>query len=258
MSESPQVTVCVPHWQALTLIRPCLRALRKRTRPGLAHVIVVDNGSRDESLDYLRALDWIELVERPEEGPEGWPENAFSAWDAGLARAQTPYVLTLHSDVFVLDEGWLDPLLVALEDPTVAGAGPWKQEQGGALYRLQRRLVAGALDRLRGRQLADGERYPRDYCALYRTQVLRERGLTFRPIHGKGGGYAIARQLWDEGHATRVVDLQGLVQHVGHGVAFTDPERFPPRERERARRRWGKVARARWFQDLLAADELDR
>ena len=175
MSEGPLVTVCVPHWQALTLIRPCLRAIRKHTLPGLAHVVVVDNGSRDASLDYLRGLSWIELVERPEEGPQGWPENAFSAWDVGLERAQTPFFLSLHSDVFVLDPGWLDPLLAALEEPTVAGAGPWKQERGG-LYGLQKRLVAGVLDRLRGRQRHTTRRHPRDYCALYRSAVVRGLG----------------------------------------------------------------------------------
>ena len=256
MSEGPLVTVCVPHWQALTLIRPCLRAIRKHTLPGLAHVVVVDNGSRDASLDYLRGLSWIELVERPEEGPQGWPENAFSAWDVGLERAQSPFFLSLHSDVFVLDPGWLDPLLAALEEPTVAGAGPWKQERGG-LYGLQKRLVAGVLDRLRGRQRHTTRRHPRDYCALYRSAVVRERGLTFRPIHGKGGGYSIARQLWDEGLATRQVDLDGLVVHVGHGVALTDPERFPPRERERARTRWARVDEDPWMRELRENAELD-
>ena len=47
-------------------------------------VIVVDNGSRDESLAYLRRLPWIRLIERPEERPTNWPLNVFTAWDRGL------------------------------------------------------------------------------------------------------------------------------------------------------------------------------
>ncbi|MEZ6188536.1 MAG: glycosyltransferase [Planctomycetota bacterium] len=255
-SSPPQVSVCVPHWQAQVLIQPCLRALRKHTEPGRLEVIVVDNGSQDASLDYLRGLEWIVLVERPEEGPQGWPENAFSAWDVVLARARAPLFLTLHSDVFVRRAGWLDPLVRALEDPAVAGAGPGKQERGG-LYRLQKRLVAGAVDRLRGRRRVEAPAHPRDYCALFRTAALRERGLSFRPVHG-GGGISIARGLWDAGLETRQVDLGDAVLHVGHGVALTDPERFDARTQAKARERWGRVADAPWLRELLEDDALDR
>ena len=68
MRDAPLVTVCLPHWQALSLIRPCLRSIRKHTRPGQVHVVVVDNGSRDESLDYLRGPNVSSFRYRVEKG----------------------------------------------------------------------------------------------------------------------------------------------------------------------------------------------
>ena len=54
-----------------------------------------------------------------------------------------------------------------------------------------------------------------------------------------------------------MVDLDGLVVHVGHGVALTDPERFPPREQERAKTRWARVDQQPWMRALRSDDALD-
>lgn len=50
-------------------------------------VIVVGNGSTDESLDWLRSMDWITLVDRGESTPENWIRAVTSAFDIGLDRA---------------------------------------------------------------------------------------------------------------------------------------------------------------------------
>jgi len=52
----PLVSICIPHWQVKELATLCLRAIRKFTKNIPIEVIVVDNGSQDESLDYLRGL----------------------------------------------------------------------------------------------------------------------------------------------------------------------------------------------------------
>ncbi|MBL8704260.1 MAG: glycosyltransferase, partial [Rhodospirillales bacterium] len=65
MTDAPLVTVLVPNYRTPELTRLCLRLLRKHTPPGRIRVIAIDNDSRDESLDYLRSLAWISLIERP-------------------------------------------------------------------------------------------------------------------------------------------------------------------------------------------------
>ena len=57
-------TICVVNYKTETLTKLCLRSIRKFTEYPY-RVVVVDNDSGDASLDYLRSLDWIELIERP-------------------------------------------------------------------------------------------------------------------------------------------------------------------------------------------------
>jgi glycosyltransferase involved in cell wall biosynthesis len=214
----------------------CLRSIRKHTRNDEVEVIVVDNGSKDDSLDYLRALKWIRLIERPEETHTNWPLNVFTAWDRGLEIARGKYYLTMHSDVFIREDGWLELLLrEMLKGPSIAASGAWKLEVGHPLYLWQKRVFGFITNRIKaafGRKqpIAWQEaHYPRDYCALYRAEVLRRHNLTFCPKDGcRGGGSSIAKQLWDQGYEMGmipVLELAEKVFHVAHGTAALVPEK---------------------------------
>jgi len=96
-----RISICIPHWQVKALISICLRSIRKHSKNYDIEIIVVDNGSKDASLDYLRSLKWIRLIERPEETHTNWPLNVFTAWDRGIQEAAGDYFVTMHSDVFV-------------------------------------------------------------------------------------------------------------------------------------------------------------
>ncbi len=232
----PRVSICIPHWQVQKYMRLCLRSLRKHTRPENIEVLVVDNGSKDESLDYLRSLDWIRLIERPEEVHTNWPLNVFTAWDRGLQEARGQYYLTMHSDVFIREAGWLDLFLREIEkSESIAAAGAWKLELEHPLYLWQKRVVGFLVNRLKtlaGRKKAIAWKqahYPRDYCALYRADVIRKHNLTFCPVGGcGGGGLSIAKQLWDAGYEMGMIPVRELAQkvfHVAHGTAALVPEK---------------------------------
>ncbi|MFN8644897.1 MAG: glycosyltransferase, partial [Candidatus Binatia bacterium] len=62
MPSNPSVTLLIPHFQTLDAIRLCLRAIRRYTEPP-PRVLVLDNGSADGSIDYLRRLAWIECID---------------------------------------------------------------------------------------------------------------------------------------------------------------------------------------------------
>ena len=190
----------------------CLRSIRKHSGKYNLEVIVVDNGSGDGSLDYLRSIPWIRLLERPEERPQNWPLNVFTAWDRGLDVATGEYYLTMHSDVFVKSDNWLDPFLREISaGPNVAATGSWKLELENRLYALQKRAIGYAVGKAKsllglGKKIKwQQQNYPRDYCALYRRQAILDHRLTFCPVKDyTGGGYSIARQLWDAGFSTPV------------------------------------------------------
>ena len=145
MNSRPKITVCIPHWQVGRYMTVCLRSIRKHSAKYQLDVLVVDNGSKDGSLDYLRSLPWIRLIERPDEVHTNWPANVFTAWDLGVRRSDAPYFVTMHSDVFIKSDGWLDPLIREMERrPSIGAAGAWKLDLENPLYRWQKRVVGYA------------------------------------------------------------------------------------------------------------------
>ena len=179
VENRPAITICIPHWQVRPLATICLRSIRKHSRKYDVEVIVVDNGSRDDSLGYLRKLKWIRLIERPDEVHTNWPLNVFTAWDLALREARGEFFVSMHSDVFVKHDDWLDPFLKEITSgANVAGVGGWKLVLESPFYVLQKQLfgyVWASLKQITGlKKKAHWKRghYPRDYCAMYLRDIL--------------------------------------------------------------------------------------
>lgn len=271
MAANPLVSICIPHWQVRDMMAVCLRAIRRHSREYNYEVLVVDNGSKDESLDWLRSLGWIRLIERPEESQSNWPANVFTAWDLGLKRANGRYFLTMHSDVFVRSDRWLDPMLALMEQSAhIAATGAWKQCVENPLYAWQKRLLGGTLaacKRLLGRHARGSFRqghYPRDYCALYRREVLLRHQLTFCPADELiTGGYSIALQLWKLGYQTPTIPLWLISRnmvHLAHGTAALSATGKPLRHtagQRKAQKRAAAICNEPWVRALRDAAELD-
>ncbi len=269
-ASKPRVSVCIPHWQAQLYMTLCLRSIRKHSAKYDLEVIVVDNGSRDGSLAYLRSVPWIRLIELPEETPANWPLNVFTAWDRGLRIATGEFYLTMHSDVFVKSDNWLDPFLRAFSaGPEVAATGSWKLELENPLYAWQKRTVGYAVAKaksilgLRKRVQWQQQNYPRDYCALYRPQAILNHELTFCPVYGcTGGGYSIARQLWDAGFSTPlfpVREMAGSLYHIAHGTAAIAPEKRlnHARKQKQTELKLARLLKADWIRALQIDWTLD-
>ena len=64
---------------------------------------------------------------------------------------------------------------------------------------------------------------------LYRRQAILDHQLTFCPVKDyTGGGYSIARQLWDAGISTPVFPVREMadhIYHIAHGTAAIAPEK---------------------------------
>lgn len=75
MKECPKFSIALVNYQTFDLTKICLNLLKKHIDAGLlvpnkVDIGVVDNDSKDESTDYLRTLDWINLIERKPVGQE--------------------------------------------------------------------------------------------------------------------------------------------------------------------------------------------
>jgi len=232
------VTIVIPHYQTHDLIRICLRSIRKYT-PQPYNVIVIDNGSRDESLEYLRSLKWITLIERNSGSIQMGSWAHGSALDVGLKHTHTEFFLALHSDVIVKDANWLKTLTAPFRNrPRLACVGSGKLEEISTGYRLFKKVgdVKGFLRFLRRRfyrENAMDKRYQqppyiRTICALYRSEILNNEHLSFLPIEEEGltSGQALYYELIQRGYLTRYlssVELRKVIDHLNHGTMILNP-----------------------------------
>ncbi|PWI57890.1 hypothetical protein BM613_06650 [Sulfoacidibacillus thermotolerans] len=115
------------HWE---YTKQCLESIRKFTNTPY-EIIVVDNGSNDETVASLRAMNDVLLVEN--EGNRGFP----AACNQGMAVAHGDQLLILNNDVIV-SYRWLDNLLHCLYADCRHGAvGPVSNAVSGIQFRPQ-------------------------------------------------------------------------------------------------------------------------
>ncbi|HUY10631.1 MAG TPA: glycosyltransferase family 2 protein, partial [Candidatus Dormibacteraeota bacterium] len=99
------VSIVTLSWNAPEYTKLALESIRLRTREPY-EVIVVDNGSKDETLRYLQSIDdpHVRIIYND-------TNRGFSAGNnIGIAAASGEFVVILNNDVIV-SEDWLDALL---------------------------------------------------------------------------------------------------------------------------------------------------
>ncbi len=232
---APEVTILIPNYKTLELTKLCLRLIRQNTDPALAKVIVIDNDSQDESLEYLRTLKWIELIERhsiPDESPSLSHSRAL---DLALERVTTPYVLSIHTDTLVRNKKWLPFLLSEIKrDSNTAGVGSWKLEAKTfhkhllkSLERLAQKLYYWLVQKkdhaLEG--LDHNHYYLRSHCALYRMDLIHKYQLKFSD-NEEVAGKAMHRQLINQHHKMLFIPspvLLNYMDHINHATTVLNP-----------------------------------
>ncbi|MCA9773622.1 MAG: glycosyltransferase family 2 protein [Myxococcales bacterium] len=261
------VTICFANYRTLELTRLCLRAIRKFTHAPY-RVIVVDNDSRDDSLEYLRSLSWIELIERRFDEPMDGGVAHATALDAGFERCETEFFLAIHSDTIALRDDWLNFLVdLAGEDPRIASVGTGKAIRRAPAYDWLRRTFA--FKRVKAQLFNEARRekyrhYSRSHCALYRTALIRAEGLRFYMPGTFSGtaGKKLYFELEDRGYPTRVVPatvMAKYIAHIGHATLVVNR---PQNVREKAirtyRRLHGKIFDSELARALLEDESLDK
>lgn len=88
-----KVTVIIPNYNGLAFMKPCFQALGKQTYKDF-DILVVDNGSTDGSVEWLKAEDIPSIFLKENTGFSG-------AVNTGIKAAKTPYVILLNNDTEV-------------------------------------------------------------------------------------------------------------------------------------------------------------
>lgn len=233
-----KTTILIPHYKTPELLKLCLRLIRKYTDLSTAKIVVIDNNSQDASVNYLRKLNWIHLIERKPE-PNETPALAHAkALDLALAQVTTPYVLSIHTDTLVKNARWLDFLTEQVElSDHIGGVGSWKLESKPWLSRIIKqveKVVQFTYYRWRRTKghciegIGKNFYYLRSHCALYRMDVIRNLHLTFsESIEGElVAGKAMHKKFIDQGYKMIFFPSKVLLDyldHINHATMVLNP-----------------------------------
>jgi O-antigen biosynthesis protein len=140
----PDVSIVIVTLDPGDVLEQALQALLGHTE-SCYELIVVDNGSQDGTVSFVRQIENATIVLNTENVGFGAANNQ------GAARARGRYVVFLNDDAFVHD-GWLAPLLERVEgDERVGAVGPMLLNPDGSLQ------CAGALLSRSGSVVCYGE-----------------------------------------------------------------------------------------------------
>ena len=120
----PPVTVVIPVFNEFPLTAACLESLAAATAPDAIQVVVVDNGSVDETAGDCPGLGREMFPNRFSYLRQDQNQNFGPACNLGAETAESDFLFFLNNDT-ILTDGWLDPLLQAFQnDPSLGAVGP--------------------------------------------------------------------------------------------------------------------------------------
>ena len=177
-----KIAVVVPNWNGKDKLKACLDSLRAQTRPH--QLIVVENGSTDGSLEYLREHypDAFLVINASNLGFAGGVNSGIKvAMEQGC-----DYVALFNNDA-VAEPDWLERLAESLESNDKTGAATCKllSADGQKIDSTGDYYTVWGLPYPRGRGETDIDKYDEQTdifaasggASLYRVKMLEEIGL---------------------------------------------------------------------------------
>lgn len=116
---NPLISVVIPNWNGKKFLAGCLDSLKTQTYEPI-EVVIVDNGSKDGSVEYLQEnYPYVKLVTFP-------VNTGFSpAVNAGIKASTGEMVALLNNDT-VVDPNWMAELIKAMQEHPEAGSAGCK------------------------------------------------------------------------------------------------------------------------------------
>lgn len=221
MSESKLVSVVIPNWNGKQFLAGCLDSLFAQTYKAF-EVIIVDNGSKDDSATFIRTNYPRVRLLRFEEN------RGFSpAVNEGIKQCKGNFIALLNNDT-VVDAGWLAELVKALEGDKTLGSVASKMlayhdhsvlDGAGDGYR--RGGLPGRIGhREKDRGQFDTVRYVLGACggaALFRKEVFDQIGLFDEDYFAYLEDIDLALRAQSAGYKCQYIP-SAIVYHLGCGT----------------------------------------
>lgn len=118
MAQGKRCSIVIPTWNAGPLVERCLRALKDHGEADRAEIVVVDDGSTDDTALRIRAVCPDSVLVRHDEN-----RGFAAACNTGVSRSAHDVVVLLNNDVTATGP-FLDPLLSHFRDERVFAVNP--------------------------------------------------------------------------------------------------------------------------------------
>lgn len=229
----PLVSIVIPNLNGMTYLQSCLSSLQEQTYREF-EVIVVDNASTDESVQFIRTNFPQTLI------MENRKNLGFSeANNQGIRAARGKYIATLNNDTEV-DSKWLRELAAAAED-SPDDVGMWAPKILSLQNRTEIDSVGGLLicrdgiAKGRGRLETDTGQYdhvreilvPSACCGLYRKKMFDDIGYFDRDFFAYCEDTDLGLRALQSGWKARSVPTS-IVYHYysGTGGGYSNTKAF--------------------------------
>jgi GT2 family glycosyltransferase len=110
--KKPLICILVLNWNGEEVIGNCLKSLERTSYPN-HKIIVIDNGSTDNSKEIISKFKKAELIDLKEN--KGYTSGFNYGWDFCLKKYDPEYICNLNNDLVVVQKNWLDLMVKELE-----------------------------------------------------------------------------------------------------------------------------------------------
>ncbi len=228
-SGRPTVDVIVPNWNGSAVLEPCLDSLARQTYPNV-HIVVVDNGSRDDSVERVRKrFGQVQVIEI------GHNSGFAAAVNRGIEATSGPFVALLNNDA-VASPDWIEQLAGALQADSTLGSAASRMLLMGDPGTINVAGLAFASDldhcsKALGWGAADSLAFHRAYlvcapsggAAMYRRSALQEVGLLDNDYFLYFEDFDLGLRLQIAGYDCLYVP-EAVVYHADEAMTARHPE----------------------------------
>ncbi|WP_008154705.1 glycosyltransferase [Pseudomonas sp. GM41(2012)] len=224
--NSKTFSIVLVNYKTPEITKICLDLLHQHVASHNIPVWVVDNYSADESTEYLRSLDWINLIERSVSEPEPGHVAHGKALDLVLERVETDYLFLMHTDTFVFDKNVFPMMLnKCLKNQNVVAVGCVEQLNRGTtrtLWRFSSRLFKHHFRHLkismglRSREPKPyREVYLKSFCTLWNCKLIKQHNMHFL-MDERVPGYTLQDRMTELGYVVEMLSPRKIFSYLDH------------------------------------------